>query len=180
MKKLFSLFCLFFICLYAAFPVQTVQAAEQIEYIRLHIIARSDSLEDQSVKLLVRDEIRQYTTVLLKEVQNADEAWEILQNHEADLLSIAQRTAAKYGYEGDVQIALGVFEFPDRTYGNETVPAGDYRAIRIILGEGAGRNWWCVVYPSLCLPKDADIDKPVEFYSSIRRWAMRLWEVIAS
>ena len=77
-----------------------------------------------------------------------------------------------------VSLDLGVFPFPDRTYGEELVPAGYYRALRITLGEGNGRNWWCVVYPSLCLPETADIDGTVEFYSSIFRWAIRMWEAI--
>lgn len=68
--------------------------------------------------------------------------------------------------------------FPDRVYARELVPAGDYRAIRITIGKGEGRNWWCMVYPSMCLPEDADVDAPVEFYSSVCRWFMRLKEAI--
>ncbi len=179
-KKLFSLFILTMLCLHAAFSVQTAHAAQQSDYIRLHIIARSDNLHDQAVKLLIRDGIREYAAELLKETSDADEAWQLLGQHEAELLHTAQLTAEQYGFEDEVRIELGVFDFPDRVYGEELVPAGEYRAVRIILGEGEGRNWWCVVYPSLCLPEDADIDKPVEFYSSICRWAKRLWEGIMS
>lgn len=180
MKKLCSLFILTILCLHAAFFPQSAHAAQQSEYIRLHIIARSDSLHDQAIKLMVRDTIREYTSSLLKEAQNPDQAWEMLCEHESDLLTAARHTAKAYGYGGNIEVELGEFDFPDRTYGDETVPAGKYRAVRIILGEGEGRNWWCVVYPSLCLPEDADIDKPIEFYSSIYRWAVRLWEGIVS
>jgi len=156
-----------------------LRASAQSDYIRLHIVADSDSLHDQAVKLCVRDDVRSYTAELLKSCANAGDAWTILRNHEKELLSLAEASAARYGFSGNVSLDLGVFPFPDRTYDDELVPAGDYRALRITLGKGEGRNWWCVVYPSLCLPETADIDKPVEFYSSIYRWAVRIWEAIA-
>lgn len=155
-----------------------LRASAQSDYIRLHIVAESDSLHDQAVKLCVRDDIRAYTTALLSESSSPDEAWQVLLAHQEKLLGIAQESAARYGFDGSVSLDLGVFPFPDRTYGGELVPAGDYRAVRITLGEGKGRNWWCVVYPSLCLPETADTDRPVEFYSSILRWAIRMWEAI--
>ena len=155
-----------------------VRAAAQPDYVRLHIIAASDSLTDQSIKLGVRDAIREYTAALLAGCSSTDEAWQTLEAHKDDLLCTAQKCASLYGHEGSVSLEMGVFPFPDRTYAGELVPAGEYRAVRIVLGEGSGRNWWCVVYPSLCLPEEADADKPLEFYSSIWRWALRLWEVI--
>ena len=158
--------------------VLPLRAAAQPDYLRLHIVAASDSLIDQSVKLGVRDAIREYTAALLAGCSSTDEAWQALEAHRDDLLSAAQKSASLYGHEGSVTLETGVFPFPDRTYAGELVPAGDYRAVRIVLGEGEGRNWWCVVYPSLCLPEEADADKPLEFYSSICRWALRLWEVI--
>ena len=153
-------------------------ASAQPDYIRLHIVANSDSLIDQSVKLCIRDDIRALTSSLLADCSDTDTAWAILLDHQSELLTAAQESARRYGFTDDVSLETGVFPFPDRTYGNELVPAGDYRALRITLGRGEGRNWWCVVYPSLCLPEDADIDKPVEFYSSICRWAVRIWEAI--
>ncbi len=154
-------------------------AAAQPDYLRLHIIANSDRLIDQSVKLGVRDGIREYTEGILSGCESSDEAWQRLHDHQNELLVTAGDAAALYGYEGDISLELGLFSFPDRVYGDELVPAGDYRAIRIVLGEGEGRNWWCVVYPSLCLPEEADTDQPLEFYSSICRWFLRMWEVIA-
>lgn len=153
-------------------------ASAQPDYIRLHIIANSDSLIDQSVKLCIRDDIRTLTSSLLADCDDSDTAWQILWENQNDLLTTAQKSARRYGFHGDVSLEMGVFPFPDRTYGNELVPAGDYRALRITLGSGEGRNWWCVVYPSLCLPEDADTDKPVEFYSFICRWAVKIWEAI--
>ena len=153
-------------------------ACAQPDYLRLHIIANSDTLIDQSVKLGVRDAVREYTSQLMSQCKDADEAWELLKTHESALLDAARSAAAQYGFDEPVALEMGVFPFPDRLYGDEHVPAGEYRAVRITLGKGAGRNWWCVVYPSLCLPSDADLSQPVEFYSSICRWALRLREVL--
>lgn len=157
-----------------------IRVAAQPDYIRLHIIANSDSLHDQAVKLCIRDDVRSYTSTLLGDCGSSEEAWECLAVHRDELLRVVRESALRYGFDRALSVDLGTYSFPDRTYGEETVPAGLYRAVRITLGEGAGRNWWCVVYPSLCLPEQADVDRPVEFYSSILRWATRLWEVIVS
>ena len=155
-------------------------ARAQEDYIRLHIIADSDSFSDQALKLAVRDGIREYTSKLLADCTGSDEAWRMLNEHREELICIAREITVRCGRESTVLLDMGIFPFPDRIYGDELVPAGNYRALRFVLGEGEGRNWWCVVYPSLCLPEDADTDKPIEFYSSIWRWALRMWEVIAS
>ena len=150
------------------------------EYIRLHIIANSDSLTDQCIKLCVRDGIREYTSKLLASCADADEAWLVLSAHREEMLCIAREILAQCGRESTVELKMGVFPFPERSYGEEVVPEGDYRALRFEIGEAEGKNWWCVVYPSLCLSEDADTDRPIEFYSSVWRWALRMWEVIAS
>ncbi len=150
------------------------------EYIRLHIVANSDSAADQCIKLCVRDGIREYTAKLLSDCTDADHAWQILAAHREDMLSIAREIASAFGRESTVELKMGVFPFPEKAYGEEVVPAGDYRALRFEIGEAEGKNWWCVVYPSLCLSEDADTDRPLEFYSSVWRWALRVWEVIAS
>ena len=76
--------------------------------------------------------------------------------------------AAELGYAGSVSCEAGIFAFPDREYGAVNVPAGDYRALRVVIGAGAGHNWWCVLYPSLCWPEDVPRDAP--FYSAIWNW----------
>ncbi len=166
--------------LLAVLTLYAAPAAAQPDYIRLHIVAASDSAWDQSVKLCVRDAIRIHTRQLLADCADADAAWQLLEAHREELLAVARDCAMDCGYDGPVALETGVYPFPDRTYGDELVPAGDYRAIRILLGEGAGHNWWCVVYPSLCLPEDADVSEPVQFYSEIHGFLMRLWEVIRS
>ena len=74
----------------------------------------------------------------------------------------------RVGYAGEVDAAAGVFEFPDRRYGGVFVPAGDYRALRVVIGAGEGHNWWCVLYPSLCLPEGAEGE--MRFHSVILDW----------
>ena len=175
LKKLRSILIIFMILTAVVLPVR---AAAQPDYIRLHIAASSDSLIDQAVKLGVRNAVRRYTDRLLAGCASADEAWDMLQAHQADLLAAAEEACERLGFSAGVMLELGVFPFPDRVYADELVPSGDYRAVKITLGEGEGRNWWCVVYPSLCLPEDADTDRPLEFYSSVCRWAIRLWEAI--
>ena len=155
-----------------------VRASAQPDYIRLHVVAASDSLSDQAIKLAVRDGVRKCAAALLADCADPDSAYEVICAGRDELLAAAQEAARAAGYTGSVSAETGVFSFPDRTYGDELVPAGDYRALRIVLGEGEGRNWWCVIYPSLCLPEDADTDLPVEFYSSVCRWARQVWEAI--
>jgi aminoglycoside 6'-N-acetyltransferase I len=91
------------------------------------------------------------------------------------LIEAAEARAREMGYLGAVQVVTGEFEFPDRVYGDELVPAGVYRAVRVILGEGQGHNWWCVVYPSMCLPDDMPPGTEVTFYSSIGEWLSNLF-----
>ena len=155
-------------------------AAAQPDYIRLHIIADSDTIAAQVLKLCIRNDIREYSAQLLSGCSDASQAWQLLELHQDNLLKTAQESASRYGFDGNISLETGLYPFPDRLYGEELVPAGEYRAIRITLGEGQGRNWWCVVYPSLCLPSDADIDRPIEFYSTVWRWLIHIKEVIFS
>lgn len=155
-------------------------AAAQPDYIRLHILANSDSLSDQVLKLCVRDDVREAAKKLLSGCTDADTAWRVVCDNRQYLSEAAAQSAARHGFTGGVSLETGVSDFPQRQYGGETVPAGAYRAVRIVLGAGEGRNWWCVVYPGMCLPSDADVDRPVEFYSAIWRWLVRIREAVFS
>lgn len=143
--------------------------AEGQEYIRLHVIASSDGDYDQAIKLVARDAILECATKLLEDCQSSDQAYSILYAGRDELLAAAEAELMGEGFDGAVEIQMGTFEFPDRVYGDTLVPAGEYRAVRVILGEGEGRNWWCVIYPGMCLPEEAD-EGEVVFYSSIVRW----------
>lgn len=143
------------------------------DYVRLHVIAADDSEAAQALKLQVRDAVLASARELLKDADSADAAWHLVGESMDILESAASRCAREAGYDGPVRCEIGVFPFPNRTYGDVFVPAGDYRALRVILGEGAGHNWWCVLYPSLCDPETIE-GKPV-FYSAILEWLKRLF-----
>lgn len=130
---------------------RSVQAAVwQGDMIRLHVIARSDCEEDQRVKLAVRDALLE---AFGEELQagSYEDAVMAIQERLAGVQQIAQNTARAQGEMGEVRVEFGVQHFPTRMYGDIQVPAGEYQALRVVIGEGEGRNWWCVVYPALCL-----------------------------
>lgn len=118
---------------------------------RLHIIANSDSQQDQSVKLKVRDDILKLCDEDMKKVQSKEEAKEYIQNNIEIIEKEANATLKKYQMPYSAKACTGRFEFPEKTYGDKTYPAGEYDALRIVLGEGQDKNWWCVMFPPLCL-----------------------------
>lgn len=130
-------------------------AWENTEMIRLHVIAESDSPGDQALKLEIRDACLDCARACVSGTEDADAAYMRLEANVDLFRAACVRRARELGYAGDITAETGVFAFPDRVYGDALVPAGDYRALRIVIGDGAGKNWWCVLYPDLCL-LDAD------------------------
>ena len=151
------------------------QACETGEYVRLHVVASSDSAQDQALKLWVRDGVRAVSAALLRDCGSADAAWETVQENLPLLEGTARLFARAGGFSGKVQAQAGESEFPDRVYAGELVPAGTYRAVRVVLGEGEGHNWWCVLYPSLCV----DTETPPVFYSAIGRWMRGVFQEVS-
>ncbi len=147
-------------------------AAISGEMLRLHVLANSDSEADQALKLVVRDAVLSAARPLLQQAQNEGTAREIAQTHTKELRAAALTAARKAGYKGDIAVSVGRYGFPDRTYEGVFVPAGDYDAVRVVIGKGGGHNWWCVMYPTLCLPvnEDAPAPKEVKFRSGIAHW----------
>lgn len=125
-------------------------AAANGDLIRLHVLASSDNAADQAVKLQVRDAVIAYLTPYFAGIHSADEAHQIIENHKSELLAVAQSVVNKSSQLYGVQIETGVFPFPIKSYGNLVLPAGKYEAVRILLGEAQGKNWWCVLFPPLC------------------------------
>jgi len=123
----------------------------QSSLIRLHVIANSDSAVDQSLKLKVRDQIIKATEPLLLHVQDPQTAEALIVKSIPKLKQVAYAELVKQGRAMPVQVVYGRFQFPERQYPFGILPAGEYKGIRVILGEGKGRNWWCVLYPPLCL-----------------------------
>jgi stage II sporulation protein R len=122
-------------------------------YIRLHVVAADDGAAAQALKLEVRDAVLAAARPLVADCGDADEAWRRIGEHVDALEAVAAQKARALGYDGPVAAVTGVFDFPDRRYGALFVPAGAYRALRVVIGAGEGRNWWCVLYPSLCVPE---------------------------
>lgn len=122
------------------------------ELIRLHVVANSDSQEDQSIKLQVRDAVTKSLESDLKKVADVEEAKAYLRENLPKIQAVANETLAKAGFDGEAVVTLCKETFETRYYDTFTLPAGVYEALRITIGEGKGHNWWCVVFPSLCLP----------------------------
>ncbi len=118
--------------------------------IRLHVIAASDSREDQAVKLDVRDGILDMTKSLFSECKSVDEAKDIAEQNISALTSCANRVLEKTGSRDSARLIIGKEHYPKKTYGSLTFPEGEYLSVRVIIGEGKGKNWWCVLFPPLC------------------------------
>lgn len=117
---------------------------------RLHVIANSDSEEDQNLKYIVRDNLIKYMNTLTKNMSTKDDAIKIAKEHEQDFRDIAIKTVRENGYDYDVKVEIGNCYFPTKYYGDISFPAGYYDALKVEIGESAGQNWWCVMFPPLC------------------------------
>ena len=117
---------------------------------RLHVIANSDSNEDQTLKLKVRDALLDYMNEMCINCSTKEEAMEIANNHKGDFQRIAEKVISDNGYNYSVKIDINNFYFPTKNYGDISLPAGNYDALRVEIGEAKGQNWWCVMFPSLC------------------------------
>lgn len=127
--------------------------------VRLHVIANSDSDSDQTLKLQVRDRVLSFTTRILQQAEDMKEAETELRGALDRIETIAQREIVTQGYDYDVTAQLERAEFPLKEYDGFSLPAGEYMALRVVIGKGEGRNWWCVVYPPLCTAAATDISQ---------------------
>ena len=118
--------------------------------IRFHVIANSDSDEDQNLKIKVKNEVIDYLYPYLNDSGSLDESREIIQSKMSDVQCIAEKVIKDNNYNYGVKVQLSRENFPEKSYGNIVLPQGNYEAFRIIIGSGQGRNWWCVMFPPLC------------------------------
>ena len=125
--------------------------------VRLHVLANSDSEEDQALKLRVRNAVLEQATAILEQSADRREAESRLRGQLLELERIAAKEIAAEGYDYPVTVNLENTDFPTKEYDGFTLPAGEYLALRVIIGEGQGRNWWCVVFPPLCTAASADV-----------------------
>ena len=133
--------------------------------IRFHVIANSDSDEDQNLKLKVRDAVIDYLQPKLELSSSIEESETIIKSEYKELENISKNIVLENGYKYDISVGIDYSTFPTKQYSNVVLPAGEYKALRIIIGEGKGKNWWCVMFPPLCFVDeqssiiDTDTDK---------------------
>lgn len=133
-----------------AIDSKALQSSIENKLIRFHVIANSDKAEDQALKLKVRDKVLEYIAPILKTSKSIEESRNILKQNDKNIRNIAEKVIVDSGYSYNIVTMLSNENFPVKTYGNITLPQGEYEAYRIIIGSGTGQNWWCVMFPPLC------------------------------
>lgn len=118
--------------------------------LRFHVLANSDTIEDQNVKLQVRDAVGTYLKPYLAQAEGLEKTKEIVDAHLQEIIDISEQTLQENGYAYSVKASILKTDFPEKTYGSYTFPKGTYEALQIVIGEGEGQNWWCVLYPNMC------------------------------
>ncbi len=124
--------------------------------LRLHVIANSDSINDQALKIAVKNEVVELLRTEFAEQQNVEQARQLAVDNIPRIQRLAEKVIESQGYNYPVQVKVGEYMFPTKSYGNLVFPQGEYQALRIIIGDGEGKNWWCVLFPPLCMVSDSD------------------------
>ncbi len=162
-------------------------AALRGQVLRMHILAESDLPADQQNKLAVRDALLAQSGGLFAGADNVQQATALAEAHLAELQATAEQTLRQRGCTAPVQVTLAEADFATRVYEKGTLPAGRYRALQVTIGGGQGHNWWCVMYPPLCVPAAAaptEAQRQVEQLDSRTGYRMgfalvELWEALA-
>ncbi len=147
---IFMLLLILYTLLCASSYAETVSSGISDSVFRLHVIANSDSEEDQALKFKVRDSLINYMSEISKNVDSKEEIIKLVNEHKNEFYNIAINTIKDNGYDYDVNINVGNFSFPTKVYGDISLPSGYYDALRVEIGEAKGQNWWCVMFPPLC------------------------------
>ncbi|MDU4959729.1 MAG: stage II sporulation protein R [Sporomusaceae bacterium] len=121
------------------------------DVVRLHVIANSDTQYDQMIKLKVRDAVIAYMAPKLKHASSSAEVNAMIEGNCREIEAVARKVLLLSGIGYPVEVQFGQFDFPVKSYGESVYPAGRYQAVRILLGKAEGSNWWCVLFPPLCL-----------------------------
>lgn len=145
---LFLFFIYFIICAFSY--VNAVSCDIQNSVFRLHVIANSDSEEDQNLKYIVRDKVLEYINSISYNANSKEDVIDLAKSNIDTIQEIAQKTVYENGYNYSVKLNIGNFAFPTKTYGDISFPAGFYDALKIEIGNADGQNWWCVMFPPLC------------------------------
>jgi stage II sporulation protein R len=152
LSKFFIIFLLLaiFILLSANSYVNAVSSNIADGVFRLHVIANSDSVEDQNLKYKVRDALLDYMNSICSDVSSKEDAMNIASEHLEDFKAIAENVIYENNYTYPVSVEIGKYDFPTKNYGDVSIPAGIYDALRVKIGKASGKNWWCVMFPPLC------------------------------
>ena len=164
LKNFIKAACVAFILtvVYTMIPFQAACSDITDDVFRMHILANSDSEEDQNLKLKVRDRLLECSQTLFEQAKSKEEAEKVVADHLQELADAATAEIAENGYNYAVQAEITRMYFTTRHYENYTLPSGMYDALRITIGEGKGHNWWCVMFPSLCINTSADGDRKIK------------------
>lgn len=149
-KALFLAVILMMLCTITGFAGQCETISDRV--LRLHVLANSDSQEDQALKLKVRDKILECSAYMLDDAQDLNQAEALTEQNLQDIQKAAQEEVYRQGYDYPVKVELTNMHFNTRVYETVTLPAGEYDALRVSIGEAQGHNWWCVMFPPMCLP----------------------------
>lgn len=152
MKKIMAVavtLCTLFL-IFSILPIHG-EGALYSDVLRLHVLAHSDSEEDQALKLKVRDAILSESANYLKDCGSREEAERTILDHKNELIQAAKEVICTEGFDYPVTIELGEEVYPTRNYESFCFPSGEYLSLRVIIGDGAGQNWWCVLFPPMCL-----------------------------
>lgn len=146
---LLILLCIYvFVCAFSYVSAVSNNISNSV--FRLHVIANSNEEFDQNLKYLVRDNVLEYVNKISNGSSSKEEVIKITNEHIDDIQKVAEQTIYDNGYNYNVNIKIGNFEFPTKNYGDISLPAGYYDALRIEIGNACGKNWWCVMFPPLC------------------------------
>lgn len=147
---LVSALLIIYVCISAVSYTHAVTTDIADSVFRLHVIANSDSAEDQNLKYIVRDKVIEYMSSISQNASSKEDVIEIAKANLDKIQAIASQTIRENGYTYSVNVEVGNFSFPSKRYGDITLPPGYYDALRIKIGEAEGQNWWCVMFPPLC------------------------------
>ncbi len=159
--KIFLSVVAIIISIYTAFSFTFfVSGANSVKenVVRLHILANSNSEKDQAVKIKVRDALLQKNTKILSDSVNTENVYTYFEESKAELLKTAENVLKENGFLYGADIYLENEYFETREYGEYTFPAGEYLSLKGVLGDGEGHNWWCVMFPPLCVPAADDVE----------------------
>ena len=154
---------------------EVIQPSIASKILRFHVLANSDAAEDQSVKEEVRDAVGGYLQPFLNDADNMEETKQIVNENMDGIIQTAENTLQENGYDYEVQAHIVRTNFPEKSYGPYTFPSGEYEALQIVIGEGKGQNWWCVLYPNMCF-RGAVFEVIEEDAKEVLREVLNPWE----